>query len=381
MSGEFGDFQTNFPHSNLTAMKVLFLILVIIHALIHILAFLKAFDLAELKEFTNPVSKPLGIIWFITFLILTTAAVLYFFNSQYWWVFGLTGAVLSQVLIFQFWSEAKFGTIPNVLIMLVAIVAFSQFYFDKKIQKEVAYVLHESNNPKDKIISKDMLIGLPSPVQNWLENSGIVGKPAMRTVYMEQVFDIKLKPDQKDWYSTKAEQYITSYPPAFVWTANMQMMPLLYAFGRDKFIDGEGEMLFKLLSIIPVAKDGNNPQINEAALQRYLGEIVWIPSAALENNITWEAIDGNSAKATLSYKGTSGSGIFTFNENGEVEKYTAMRYMGSGPEAKRLEWFVTILESQVMDDIKIPNKCTATWRLESGDWNWSKIEITQINYK
>ncbi|SMD45926.1 hypothetical protein SAMN00777080_4599 [Aquiflexum balticum DSM 16537] len=361
-------------------MRIVFLILILIHALIHIMAFLKAFELAELKDFTSPVSKPIGLIWFTSFIILSAAAVFYFFNTPYWWVLGLIGAVLSQILIFQFWSEAKYGTIPNVLILLVAIIACFQFYLDKSIQKEITYIFDESVTQNRKIIRKDMIVDLPSPVQNWLENCGIVGKPAIGNVQMEQLFEIKLKPDQKNWYSTKAKQYITANPPSFIWTARMQVMPLVYASGRDKFIDGKGEMLFKLLSIFPVANDGNNPEINEAALQRFLGEIVWIPSAALEKYIKWEAIDNNSAKATLSYQGTSGSGIFTFNEKGEVEKYTAMRYMGSGPDAKRFEWYIDIAENKEMNGIIVPNKCSATWVLPSGEWTWTEIEVLKINF-
>ncbi|WP_373523371.1 DUF6544 family protein, partial [Aquiflexum sp.] len=162
--------------------------------------------------------------------------------------------------------------------------------------------------------------------------------------------------------------------------ADMKIMRFINTLGRDKFIDGEGEMLFKILSIFPVAKDGYNPQINEAALQRFLGEIVWIPTAALEDYITWEALDHQSAKATITFKGTTGSGIFTFKENGEFEKFSALRYMGSGPEAHRIEWVVKALETKEINGIKIPVKCDATWRLESGDWTWAQIEVKKFNF-
>jgi hypothetical protein len=288
---------------------------------------------------------------------------------------------LSQILIFLFWQEAKFGSIPNVVILLVTIVAFAHSNFETKIQKEVAFILKESQIHNRNIITAEMLVDLPYPVRNWLEKSGIVGKPAIRTTYMEQVFEMKLKPEQKKWFRAEAEQYFSSYPPAFVWKADMQIVPLLGAFGRDKFIEGEGEMLFKILSLFPVANDGYNPQVNESALQRFLGEIIWMPSAALEDYIEWEMIDGNSAKATLSYKGTTGSGVFTFSDSGDLEKFTAMRYMGSGPEAKRMEWFVSALETKEMHGIRIPVRCSATWRLETGDWTWAKFEVKNYSFE
>lgn len=361
-------------------MKVLFLILIIVHALIHILAFLKAFDLAELKEFTSPVSKPMGLIWLLTLVLLTLTAILFLINHPNWWIWGIIGAVLSQILIFQFWSEAKFGSIPNLVIILVSIVGYAQSNFEKMVNQEIAFIKKESSIQDKKTITSEMIVDLPYPIKNWLEKSGVVGKPSMGIVQMEQVFEIKLKPEQHEWFKADTEQSISSYPPAFVWKADLNIMRFLSTTGRDKFINGEGEMLFKILSIFPVANDGNNPKINEAALQRFLGEIVWIPTAALEDYITWEAIDNQSAKATITFKGTTGSGVFTFSDNGELEQFSAFRYMGSGPEAKRVEWVVKALETKEFNGVKIPVLCNATWRLDSGDWTWAQFEVKKYNF-
>ncbi|MDA8226162.1 MAG: hypothetical protein M0T74_00380, partial [Desulfitobacterium hafniense] len=56
---------------------------------------------------------------------------------------------------------------------------------------------------------------------------------------------------------------------------------------------------------------------------------VWFPTAALSSYIKWEEIDSNSAMATLSYKGVSASGVFSFNEKGEIINFVAERYMDS----------------------------------------------------
>lgn len=361
-------------------MKVLFLILFILHALIHLLAFLKAFELAELKEFTSPVSKPMGLIWLLTFALLILSSTLFLINHPNWWLWGIIGAILSQILIFQFWSEAKFGTIPNLIIIMVSIVAYAQFNFDKMVNKEIDFIQKESAIKDSNTITKEMLEDLPTPVRNWLEKSGVLGKSALKIVQMEQVFDIKLKPDQDDWFRADAIQYTSSFPPAFVWKADLKIMGFISTTGRDKFIDGKGEMLFRIFSVFPVAKDGYNPQINEAALQRFLGEIVWIPSAALEEYITWEPIDNRSAKGTITFEGTSGSGIFTFKGNGELEQFSTLRYMGSGPEAERIEWVVKALESKEINGIRIPVRCNATWRLDTGDWTWAQFEVIKYNF-
>jgi hypothetical protein len=361
-------------------MKIFFFLLILFHALIHILGFLKGFQILELKEFTLTINKPMGLIWLGTTLILISAAIFFAIDHPHWWLFAFSGILFSQILIFIFWNDAKFGSFPNILIFLVALVAFSQFLFQQKVDAEVDEILHESSQLPLVPITEESIQALPLPVKRWVKQSGIIGKSPIHALRMEQEYRIKLKPDQVNWYPAQAEQYSTTFPPAFVWTADMKMMPLLYAFGRDKFIDGEGEMLFKLLSLFPVAKDGFNPQINESALQRYLGEIVWNPSAAIMEYISWEELDQNSAKATLSYGNTTGSGIFYFDENGRLTQFVTERYMGSGKDAKKHFWIVKALQHQVFDGISLPSKCNATWVLENEDWTWAEFEVTQVEF-
>ncbi|MBA4319163.1 MAG: hypothetical protein C0412_12250, partial [Flavobacterium sp.] len=92
-------------------MRIPFLILVIVHGLIHLLGFVKAFGLAEVKQLTQPISKPFGMIWLLAFILFTIAAILFAFKYNYWWFFGILALVTSQILISFFWHDAKFGTI------------------------------------------------------------------------------------------------------------------------------------------------------------------------------------------------------------------------------------------------------------------------------
>jgi hypothetical protein len=361
-------------------MKTLFFLFILLHGLIHIFGFLKGFQILELKEFTAHMSKPLGLIWLGATLIWLTAGIFYIRDHPHWWLFAFVGILVSQILIFIFWADAKFGSFPNILILIVALIAFSQFFFQQKVDSEVEGILNEASGISLAPITEESIKTLPPPVQSWLKQSGIIGKPPIRVLKMAQEYKMKLKPDQEKWYDAKAGQYSTTFPPAFVWTADMKMMPLLYAFGRDKFIDGQGEMLFKLLSLIPVAKDGYNDQINESALQRCLGEIVWNPSAAVMDYITWEEIDQYSAKATLKYKNTSGSGIFHFDQNGRLTHFVAERYMGAGSDAKKYFWVVKAIEHSTFDGVSIPSRCNATWKLENGDWTWAEFEVTQVQF-
>jgi hypothetical protein len=102
----------------------------------------------------------------------------------------------------------------------------------------------------------------------------------------------------KPWMPVVAEQYFSVNPPGFVWSVNARMKGVLPIAGRDRYADGHGHMLIKLASLLTVA-DGVGAEIDQGAMLRYLGEIVWFPSAALSDSVSWEAIDERSARAAF----------------------------------------------------------------------------------
>lgn len=108
--------------------------------------------------------------------------------------------------------------------------------------------------------------------------------------------------------------------------------------------------------------------------------MVWFPSLALSPYITWEERSDTSATATMEYKGTKGSGTFYFNSAGDVVKFSALRYKGNEPDAKRYPWILLVEEHNTFEGIKVPSKMTATWKLEDEDWTWLKLEILDIRY-
>ncbi len=129
-----------------------------------------------------------------------------------------------------------------------------------------------------------MLGALPYPVQLWLTNCGTVGKEKIYAVWLKQKGFMRTKPEQHKWIEANAEQYFTVNKPAFIWKVNMDIMPMLPVTGRDKFVDGKGQMKIKLFSLFNIANDSGE-KIDEGALQRYLAEICWFPSAALSSYI------------------------------------------------------------------------------------------------
>ncbi len=159
----------------------------------------------------------------------------------------------------------------------------------------------------------------------------------------------------------------------------MKAAPGVSIIGRDKYYQGEGNMLIKLLSLITVA-DAQGPEINQGTLVRYLNEIRWFPSAALSEYIEWESLGENSARATITHRGVSTSADFYFNEEGELVNFRADRYMDDEGQFRMEKWTTPITEYGIMEGIMIPTAGEGVWELESGDFTYIRLRIVDIKY-
>jgi len=360
-------------------MKYVLSILVLLHGSIHLMGFVKGFKLAPIPTLQSNVSPVSGTVWLIAFLLFTISAVSLLSGKDFWFYFALSALFISSFLIINSWSDAKYGMIPNVIILFMASALFSASTMNKMITLEIQEIMNAAEAKESYIVTDSAVKKLPAPVCKWIQNTGIVGKPSISTAHIKQKAWMKMKADQKDWKFAEAEQYTCLNVPAFIWTVKMDMMPLVKIKGRDKFINGKAEMLIKINSLFNVVNE-TGERIDEGTIQRFLGELVWYPSLALSPYITWESIDGFSAKANMKYKGTTGSGTFYFNENGDFIKFAALRFKGNEADAKRYPWILTVDDYSVFEGIKIPSKMKATWKLDEGDWTWLDLEVAEIRY-
>jgi len=358
-------------------LRYIFAFILLIHGLIHLMGFVKAFKLADIQQLTQSISKPFGILWLITAVLFVAAGALFLFQNNAWWIVAIPAVVLSQFLIFGAWQDAKFGTIANVIALLGIVVAIANWNFQTTAQQEKEALLSKAKSQTE-IVKRDMLAGLPPIVQTWLERSNVIGKEKAQTVHLQQTGEMRTSPDGK-WMPFAAEQYFTTNPPGFIWTANVQMMPGVSLAGRDLYTEGKGHMLIKVLSLVPVA-DAKGAETDQGTLIRYLAEICWFPSAALSDYLTWEQLDSTSARATMRYGEVSASGVFSFNENGDMQSFEANRYYDR-PEGATLErWHVETITTAELNGTRMPVQSEVTWKLADGDYTWLKLEITEISY-
>lgn len=359
-------------------MRLLFALILLIHGLIHLMGFAKAFKMADVPQLSGHFTKPAGMAWLAAALLFSVSVVLFLLKKDSWWMLAAAAVLLSQVLIFTQWRDAKFGTIANLIALVGIVLAFGSWSFNAMVKKELAAFFPKEVATKT-VLTKEMISTLPPVVQKWLERSNVAGKEIVRVAHLKQKGEMKTKPDGT-WIAFEAEQWNTVDKPGFIWQTAIQAAPYIHIAGRDKYVDGRGNMLIKLLSLFPIA-DAKGPETDQGAMLRNLAEICWFPSAALSDYIQWEQIDSLAAKATMTYGGITASGVFRFNADGDMVSFEAKRYYERKEGATLEDWFIANKGYRAFDGgVRIPHKSEVTWRLKAGDYTWLKLEITDIQY-
>ncbi len=359
-------------------MKYIFSVVIFLHSAIHLLGFVKGFQWAPVEALTADISKSAALFWLLAFLLFFVAGVGLFTGESYWMVAALVAIIISSVLITGVWSDAKWGMVPNVILIFMVAGAFSSCSMNRMIERETDEILGRANQT-EKVVTEEDISHLPAPVSNWLRTTGMLNKPEIQTVWVKQRALLKMKPEQKEWYTALAQQHVITHDPSFIWMVEMDMSPLVKIKGRDRYVDGRGEMLIKMNSLINVVNE-KGPQMDEGTLQRFLGELVWYPSVAVSPYISWEELDDYSARATMTWKGVTGSGVFYFDKEYNFIKFEALRYMGNKEDAPKYPWIITVDDYAVFDGIKVPSRMQATWKLDEGDWTWLKLVIEDLRY-
>jgi len=267
--------------------------------------------------------------------------------------------------------------ILGFIILVFIIIGYSGWSFNRAAGRDIES-LFSAANASGRIITENMLLDLPAPVQRWLIHCGVAGREEIQTVYLKQTGKMKLNPEQKNWIKSEAEQAFNTIQPQFTWRVKTSLFGLPVV-GRDDYANGKGSMLIKLAGLIPVVNLSDNPKLSESTMQRFLGEIVWFPTAALSPYITWEAVDQSSARATMEYEGIKGSALFYFNEIGEPVRVIISRYRDIDDE-EPTDWEAEVKKVERVNGIVVPVGVEASWLNEGKKFTWYIFEVHDIRY-
>ena len=144
------------------------------------------------------------------------------------------------------------------------------------------------------------LAGLPPPVQRYFRAVLQDGQPIIAAAQIRHAGQCNTGETQATWRWFTSSQVTMPRRPGFDWDGRIGMGPGVRVFVHDAYIAGEGRLHVALLGLVPLVDLRGTPEVAQGELMRFLAEAVWYPTALLPSQgVRWEALDGLSARATL----------------------------------------------------------------------------------
>jgi len=158
-------------------------------------------------------------IWLLAASLLIGSAVMVLIGARSWWYLALPGVLISQLLIVQAWSDAKAGTLANIIIavpLLLLTLDARPGSFRTRFGHDSAALLARPVRPSPIVTDAD-IAGLPPLMQRYLRRVGAVGRPPVRN--MRVMLDAEMRQDSTSpWMRSTIRQYEFFDPPARLFT-------------------------------------------------------------------------------------------------------------------------------------------------------------------
>jgi len=361
-------------------MRIAFFILLIVHALIHLLGFIKAFGLTVAKELTLPVSKTFGVLWLTGFLSFVIVAVMFALRSNYWWLFGLIAIFISQVLIIIFWKDAKYGTMVNVIVLIAAIIGYSTWNFKSKFEDEVSKGILQTATIPDSLLTDADLQNLPSQVKKYVQYNGAVGKPKVKNFEVEFTGKLR-KNEHSGWMPFSSVQYnfLETSTRLFFLNATMKQFPVA---GFHCFKDGNAFMDIRLFSLLKVQyQSGKEMGISETVT--FFNDMCCMaPATLIDKRIKWLNDDNNKVKAEFTNNGITITADLYFNDKGELVNFISDdRYaVTEDNQMKKLRWSTPLKDYKEIDGHRLAGYAEVIYTYPEGDLTYGIFSLTHIEY-
>lgn len=231
----------------------------------------------------------------------------------------------------------------------------------------------------------DELERLPPVVARYFQTVLPPGRAPITHARIRWTGEFNMGTPNRDWWVPfTAEQDFYPGAPGMVWDARMSIAPGIAVRVRDGFVGGAGSMYGAILGVIPVVDVRDTPAMATAALQRYLAEAMWLPTALLPSQgVVWTGSSDTAALATLRAGETAASVEFRFAEDGFVDSvFVPDRLYDDGRGAPQPRpWRGRNLSYERREGLLVPAEAVVEWMLPERTYAYWRGRPLSIEYE
>lgn len=362
-------------------MKYLLLAVVAIHGLIHLMGFSKAFGLASFEQLRVPISQPLGLLWLAAALLFLLSAVLLIAAPKWWWAPALGAVAISQVVIITSWSDAKFGTLANLIVLAPAVIAalsHAPWGYRAQYDHDVAEGLTATAAPAEPVTEAD-IAHLPPIVQQYLRFTGAVGQPRVANYQVHFHGALRNGPDSA-WMPMEADQqsFVAPAERLFLVDATMFGLPTT---AYHRYIGPNATFEVNVASVVKVV-DARGPEMDRSETVTLFNDMVLLaPATLIDPAIDWEELDPLTLRATFTNAGHTIAAVLSFAENGALTNFVSDDRSRTldGKTYEHVRWSTPVSSWRSVSGHRLP-EAEAHWQLPGGEFAYGRFAVVDVAY-
>lgn len=277
----------------------------------------------------------------------------------------------------------EFATVlAGSMAVLIGLIAIGQWRWNRMTRHLVRRLVKSRVDMEVSRFTIEELQGLPVPVARYFVNVLREGQPMIRSATITHEGQFQTGKSDKSWRPFVSRQVFTVRRPGFVWDARIRMLPYVSISVRDSYAAGTAWMRARIMRVFSVVNAHGKSELNSGALQRYLAELIWLPTALLPSQgIRWSPINDLSARAELTDGDITVSLQFNFNAEGECTGvYAPARYREDHGAYVPTPWQSRCHSYEVYDGIRIPTKAEVEWHLSDHELPYWRGRVTSVKY-
>lgn len=242
-------------------------------------------------------------------------------------------------------------------------------------------MLQNQLQTNNKVFTEEDFSSLPVTIQKYIQGCGYLGTPKMSYLKMEY--------HNVDFSQGKDRPTLTINYTQYNFINELCRMALIDSSmfgipfeGYDYYQNGTGGMKGVIAKAITLF-DQTGADMDKACLVTFLAESLFAPTILFQDYITFEEISDFEVRATISYKGQTASGIFTFNEQYEMISFTTNDRAVANTDGtmEYIPWSALCGEYAVAESgIKYPTKFKAVWNYPDGEFIYFDGVISEVSY-
>ncbi len=373
-------------------LTLIFAAFLVVHGLIHVMGFAKAFAYADLPGLTVPISPTMGVVWQGAACLFLASAIAIYACPRAWWLLGLLAVVLSLSAIVPSWVDARAGAVANVVV-LAGVVFGALAYgptslraaYDRDVVTTLAAVPGD-----DRVVTEADLGPLPAPVQRYLRASGVVGQRRVRHLAVRMHGRIRSAPDAP-WMPFTSEQHNTlgDVPTRlFYMTATRAMVPIQ---GYHRFVGAPASMVVKAAAIIPVVDVSGAEMTRSETVTLFNDIAIMAPAALVDPRFTWDrrpAVEtGESGREVVrghfTHLGHTVSADLVFGVDGLLADFVSDDRSAASADGAAMtprRWSTPVRDQKAFGAVRLASTGEARWHDGSRSWAYLELTIDDVAY-